>query len=87
MDLFFVTDIDKTLGRFLTIFEICQFMTLRGCFKYLKKIPSEIQNFLNEGVMITPISIYTCRLSRFSFSTLAFLYKTDIEGFEKFQQK
>ena len=47
------------LGPILVIFEICQFLTIAGPFEYFfrKWVVSENQSFLDEGVIVTPLSV------------------------------
>ena len=47
------------LGPILVIFEICQFLTIPGPFEYFSNnwVVSENQSFLNEGVIVTPLSV------------------------------
>ena len=47
------------LRPILVIFKICQFLTIPGLFRVLfrKWVVSENQSFLDEGAIITPLSV------------------------------
>ena len=46
------------LGPILVIFEICQFLTIPGPFEYFSENGwSQKISFLDEGVIVTPLSV------------------------------
>ena len=45
------------LGPFLVIFEICQFLTIPWPFEYFSENGWSQKSFLDEGVIITPLSV------------------------------
>ena len=45
------------LGPIMVIFEICQFLTIPGHLSTFQKMVSENQSFLDEGAIVTPLSV------------------------------